>query len=302
MDHFRELSTFVAVAEEGAFNKAARRLNLSPPVVTRLVTALESRIGARLFTRTTRKVALTDAGTRLLADAARVLQDLEAIEASAAGAHQSPQGVLRITAPVMFGHRYVLPILRDFLDSHAAVSATTLFVDRVVEIIDEGLDVALRIGDLPDSSLTARRVGFVRHVTVAAPSYLAAKGRPETPRDLARYRIVQAHPLQDSPRWSFVAGGKTRVVRLVPRLTTNNVASSVESAIAGWGLARALSYQVADELADGRLVEILRTFEDREIPIHLVHAEGRLGAAKTRAFIDFAAQRLRTDANRLAAL
>lgn len=302
MDRFRELSTFVAVAEEGAFNAAARRLNLTPPVVTRLVTALETRIGVRLLTRTTRKVALTEAGARLFADAAHVLADLEQIEEAAAGAHQTPRGVLRVTAPVMFGHRYVLPILRDFLDAYPDVRADTLFLDRIVDLIDEGLDVALRIGDLPDSTLTATRVGMVRRVTVAAPDYLAAHGTPEAPDDLATHRIIQPLTLQEAPQWLFVANGTPRTVRLAPRIAANTVAATVDSAAAGWGITRALSYQVADALADGTLVEILRDWEDREMPIHLVHHEGRLSAAKTRMFVDFAATRLRAEADRLAAV
>ena len=302
MDRFRELSTFVAVAEEGAFNAAARRLNLTPPVVTRLVTALETRIGVRLLTRTTRRVALTEAGERLFADAARVLAEVEEIEAAAAGAHQTPRGTLRVTAPVMFGHRYVLPLLRDFLDAYPEVSSTTLFVDRIVDLIDEGLDVAVRIGDLPDSTLTATRVGVLRRVAVAAPRYLAAHGTPGSPDDLAAHRIVQPGTLHEAHRWPFVSQGANRTVRVTPHLSVNTVAAAVDSAVAGWGITRALSYQVADALADGTLVEVLGDWEDRELPIHLVHYEARLGAAKTRAFVDFAADRLRAEAKRLAAL
>ena len=301
MDRFRELSVFVAVAEEGAFNAAARRLNLSPPAATRLVSALEARIGARLFTRTTRRVAPTEAGKRLLADAGRILAELKEAEASAAGAHQSPRGVLRVTAPVLFGQRHIAPILRDFLDAYPEVSATTLFVDRVVDLIDEGLDVALRIGDLPDSSLSAVRVGAVRRVTVAAPDYVAAHGVPATPDDLAGHRIVNPLTLHEATRWSFVAGGRTRTVRLAPRLAVNTMAAAIEAATAGWGVTRALSYQVADALADGALVEILGDWEDRRMPVHLVHSEGRRAAAKIRAFIDLAARRLRADTGLLAA-
>lgn len=302
MDRFRELSIFVAVAEEGAFNAAARRLNLTPPVVTRLVTALETRLGVRLLTRTTRKVALTEAGARLLADAARVLGELDDIEAIAAGAHQTPRGLLRITAPVMFGQIYVLPVLRDFLDDYPEVTSSTLFVDRVVDLIDEGHDVALRIGDLPDSTLTATRVGTVRRITVAAPRYITKNGAPESPDELAGHRVIQPAGLEEAAQWPFVVDGKTRLARLMPHLSVNTVTAAIDSAIAGWGITRALSYQVADAIADGRLVEILRDHDDRELPIHLVHHEGRLSAAKTRVFIDFAAQRLRAQADRLGAL
>ncbi len=300
MDRFRELATFVAVAESGAFNAAARTLNLSPPVVTRLISALEQRLGARLLVRTTRRVVLTDAGTRLLADATRVLADLEAAESAAAGAHLSPQGLLRVTAPVLFGQQYVLPILRAFLDATPAVSASTLFVDRVVDLIDEGLDVAVRIGDLADSSLSAQRVGAVRLVVVAAPAYLARQAPPAELEDLARHRVVQARSMA-AGTWSFVKDGRRTNVAVQPRLTVNTVAAAVDTAVTGWGVARALSYQVAEALAAGSLVELVPGSDDRELPIHIVHTEGRLSAAKTRAFVDFAAARLRATGDTLLA-
>lgn len=300
MDRFRELATFVAVAEFGAFNAAARSLNLSPPVVTRLITALEQRLGTRLLVRTTRRVVMTEAGTRLLADATRVLADLEAAESAAAGAHISPQGLLRITAPVLFGQQFVLPILRAFLDATPAVSASTLFVDRIVDLIDEGLDVAVRIGDLADSSLSAQRVGAVRLVVVAAPAYLTRHSAPADLDDLAHHRVVEARTLA-AGNWSFVRDGSSTPVAVQARLTVNTVTAAVDTAIAGWGVARALSYQVADALAAGRLIEVLPGLDDRELPIHLVHTEGRLSAAKTRAFVDFAAARLRATGNALLA-
>ncbi|NQW12298.1 MAG: LysR family transcriptional regulator [Alphaproteobacteria bacterium] len=301
MDRFRELSTFVAVAEAGAFNAAARRLTLSPSVVTRLVNGLEQRIGARLFTRTTRSVVLTEAGARLLEHAGHILSDLEAAEAVTAGTHQIPRGLLRVTAPVLFGQRYVMPILRDFLDTHPEVTAVTLFVDRVVHLVDEGIDVALRIGALPDSSLSAVRVGTVRRVTVAAPRYLEARGTPRTPMDLADHRIINPSDLNGPQGWPYHARGSVRTARIMPRLTTNSLTAAIDAAVAGWGVTRVLSYQVADALADGRLVEVLRGCDDREMPVQLVHADGRRAPAKTRTFLDFAAIRLRADAARLAA-
>jgi DNA-binding transcriptional LysR family regulator len=240
-------------------------------------------------------VAPTEAGTRLLADAGRILAELDEAEASAAGAYQSPRGVLRVTAPVLFGQRHIAPILRDFLDANPEVSATALFVDRVVELIDEGLDVALRIGDLPDSTLSAVRVGAVRSIAVAA------HGVPETPDDLANHRIVSPLTLHEATRWSFVAGGRSRTVRLAPKLSVNTNTAAVDAVTAGWGITRALSYQVADALADGTLVEMLGEWEDRRMPVHLVHSEGRRPAAKTRAFIDMAARRLRAEDGLLAA-
>lgn len=301
MDRFRELSTFIAVAEEGAFNAAARRLNMSPPAVTRFVSALEARLDVQLFTRTTRQVALTEAGERLHRDAGRILADLAEAEASATGAHAAPRGLLRITAPVLFGQRFVAPILRDYLDAYPAVAASLLLVDRVVSLIEEGLDVALRIGQLPDSTLSALRVGAVRRVTVAAPGYLARATTPQTPAALSEHRIVFSSAAGDAPAWAFVRRGKRNTVRVEPALRVNTMSAAIDAAIAGWGVTRVLSYQVADAIASGALVEVLQDDEDRLMPIHLVHAEGRRAAAKIRTFVDFAAHRLRKDAARLSA-
>ncbi|MDA0230388.1 MAG: LysR family transcriptional regulator [Proteobacteria bacterium] len=297
MDRFREISTFVAAAESGAFNAAARKLNMSPAAVTRLVNSLEARIGARLFTRTTRKVALTEAGQLFLSDATRILEEVEEAEASAAGAHQSPRGVLRVTGPMMFGHLYVAPILRDYLDDYPAVSAFTLFVDRIVHLVEEGLDVAVRIGELPDSSLSAVRVGEVRRMMVAAPSYLAKHGAPETLDALTEHKIIHPLPLNRSPEWPFVSGGKIQTVKINPTLTVNTMPASIDAALAGWGITRVYSYQVARALIEGTLVEILHKADEHRVPIHLVHPEGRRAPAKTRAFVSLATKRLRADAD-----
>lgn len=301
MDRFRELATFVAVAEDGAFNAAARRLNLSPPAVTRLITALEARLGTRLFARTTRQVSLTDAGDRFYAAAARILADLAAAEGLAAGSHDAPHGVLRVTAPVMFGQRFITPILRDFLDRHPAVTAEALFVDRIVDLIDEGLDVALRIGELPDSNLAATRVGAVRRVVIASAAYVAGNGTPNSPADLHGHRLVLPTGTGALPVWDFVAAGARHSVRVRPVLRVNTMVAAIDAARAGWGITRALSYQVADDIAAGDLVELLVDCEDRQLPVRLVQPEGRQAAAKIRAFIDLAAARLRQDAGRLIA-
>ncbi len=301
MDRFRELSTFVAVAETGAFNAAARQLGMSPPAATRLVTALETRLEARLFTRTTRRVALTETGARLLEDARRILAELEEAETAAGGATLLPRGHLRLTAPVIFGQRILAPILRDYLDAFPAVTAAALFVDRNVNLLDEGLDVALRIGPLPDSTLSARRVGSVRRVLVAAPAYLERQGAPASPDGLKQHRVIFPSSVSDVPSWSFLAGGRQRSVRLSPALTVNSLEAAIEAARAGWGVTRVLSYQVADALGTGDLVELLGAFEDRALPVHLLHAEGRRPEAKIRSFVDFAAERLRAQEDRLLA-
>ena len=234
-------------------------------------------------------------------DAGRILAELEAAEASAAGAHQAPRGLLRITAPVLFGQRFVAPIVRDYLDSYPKMTADIVLVDRIVDIIDEGLDVALRIGDLPDSALTATSVGAVRHVTVAAPDYLVRAGRPDHPTDLATHRIVQPVGSGGLPDWLYVGDGTRQSVRLPASLTVNTMMAAIDAAAAGWGITRALSYQVADALAAGTLVEVLAEWENRSLPIHIVHSEGRRAAAKIRVFVDMAAKALRRDASRLMA-
>ncbi len=301
MDRFRELTAFVTVAEAGAFNAAARKLNASPPAVTRLINGLEARLGVQLFTRTTRQVALTEAGARLFADAERILGDLTAAEASATGAHDAPQGVLRITAPVQFGQRFIGPALRAFLDAYPTVKAEALFVDRIVDLIGEGLDVALRIGELPDSTLSATRVGAVRRVTVATPDYLARHGTPQTPEALDDHRLVVSTSQDLGLNWEFVAGRDRQTVRLDPALAVSTIQGAIDAALAGFGITRVLSYQASDAIAQGDLIELLTEHENRAMPIHLVHSEGRRPAAKIRAFIDMTAKRLRAEAPRLAA-
>ena len=288
----------MAVAEAGGFNAAARKLGMSAPSVTRLVSALETRVGTALLTRTTRQVALTEAGARLFADGARILEAVTAAEASAAGAHEAPKGLLSVTAPVKFGQLYIAPILRDYLDFYPDVAGQTLFVDRVVNLIEEGMDVAVRIGELPDSTLTAVRVGQVRRVVVASPAYLARAGIPNAPEDLRNHRIIGASNVSPSLKWEFTSGERSRVVSVDVRFRANTVDTALDAVLDGWGVTRTLSYQVAAALERGALVELLPGQDSTLVPIHLVHAEGQLRAAKIRAFIDLARTRLRAQAAR----
>lgn len=301
MDRLDGMRVFVAVAEAGGFAAAARSLRLSPPAVTRAVAALEERIGARLLHRTTRTVRLTDAGARFLADAKRILAELDEAEATAAGAHAEPRGQMAVTAPLLFGRMHVAPVVLDFLGRYPAVSARTLFVDRVVDLMDEGIDVAVRIAVLPDSTLSAVRVGEVRRVTCAAPGYLARQGTPQVPRDLEALDCIGFQTAATPAPWVFPArsGEGSETVRPPMRLLVSNADVAVQAAIAGHGVTRVLSYQAADAVHDGRLVVLLADHEPPPIPVHLVHLEGRRAAARVRAFVDFAAARLRT---RLAAL
>jgi DNA-binding transcriptional LysR family regulator len=289
------MQAFVAVADRGGFAPAARALALSPPAVTRAVAGLETRLGTRLLRRTTRSVQLTESGARFLLDCRRILADLEEAEDAAAGSHAAPRGALHITAPVLFGRLFVTPILADFLDRYPMVEAETLFLDRIVSLMDEGLDVAIRIGHLPDSSLTAVRVGSVRLVTFSTPEYLRTHGTPNRPEDLAAHRLVQSHALGGGAEWRFRDGGRDIAIPVPPRLRINTNDAVIEAVLRGWGLSRLLSYQVARHVRAGRLQTVLTNFEPPPLPIHIVHQEGRLVSAKLRAFVDFMAARLRAD-------
>jgi DNA-binding transcriptional LysR family regulator len=293
MDRLEAMRVFVAVAEQSGFAPAARILALAPASATRAVAALEDRVGTRLFTRTTRIVRLTEAGTRFLADCKRILAELDEAEAAAAGSHSEPRGRLVVTAPVMFGRLHVAPVIFDFLARHPRVSVRALFLDRVADLMDEGIDVAIRIGMLPDSSLTAVRVGSVRRVVCAAPGYLKARGMPRTPADLARHDAIAFAGVTPQREWSFSDGGKGLSVMPPVRLEVNSADVAIAAAAAGYGLTRVLSYQAADALRAKRLKLVLTDFEPPALPIHIVHAEGRRAPAKLRAFVDFAAARLR---------
>lgn len=295
MDRFHSIQVFVKVADCGGFAAAARDLVMSPPAVTRAVAMLEDRLGTRLFVRTTRSVRLTESGERFLQDGRRILLELEEAEEAALGSHAAPRGELHITGPVLFGRMFVTPILGDFLDLYPLVSARTLFVDRVVNLMDEGLDVAIRIGDLPDSSLIAVRAGTVRRVMFASPEYIRIHGLPQRPEDLSSHRLIQSLAMGASAEWSFQKNGKSISIRAEPRLRMNTNDAVIELALRGWGISRLLSYQIASDLADGRLQTVLSKFELPPLPIHVVHQEGRLVSAKVRAFVDYMIERLRAD-------
>jgi DNA-binding transcriptional LysR family regulator len=295
MDRLQAMTTFVAVVDSGGFASAARKLALSPPVVTRAVAELEERLGLRLLTRTTRVVRVTDAGARFAEDCRRILADIDEAETAATGTHASPRGTLTLTAPVLFGQLHVTPILVRYLQQFPQVDAQCLFLDRVVNVVEEGIDVAVRIGELPDSSLQAIRVGRVRRVLVAAPAYLAAHGVPQRPQDLGDHTIVSASGVNPVSDWRFNDAGTPLTQRLQPRLRTTTNDSAITATVAGLGITRLLSYQVADHLRSGALQIVLQDFEGAPLPVHVVHHEGRRVTQKVRAFIDLAVDTLRAD-------
>jgi DNA-binding transcriptional LysR family regulator len=289
MDRLDELAVFVRIVEEGSLARAASRLRRSPPAVTRALAALEDRIGVRLIDRTTRRLAPTEAG-RALYDKARTL--VADYEAATSGAHDAPvRGLLRITAPVQFGRRHIAPIVSRFLDAHAAVDVELLLNDRNIDLIEEGVDAALRIGPLADSSLAARRVGQVRRLWVASPAYLKRRGTPAGPADLARHEALLG-TVRANGEWVFGGARRGAPVRLAGRLRVDDVETRLRAAREGRGIAQLLSYQVADELASGRLVRLLQAWERPPLPVHLVTKGRAHRAPKIEAFLDFAAQRL----------
>jgi DNA-binding transcriptional LysR family regulator len=288
------MTAFVAVAEAEGFAVAAKRAGMSPPAITRAVAALEEHLGTRLFKRTTRVVRLSEAGVRFLADCKRILAEVEEAEASAAGAHTAPHGSVAVTAPAMFGRLFVAPVVTDFLAQHPQMTVSLLLVDRVVDLIEEGLDVAVRIAHLPDSSLTAVRVGSMRRVVCAAPAYLAHHGVPREPVDLAHLEAIH-FPLAEQRQWTFRVNGRPRAVRPRARFIANTAEVAVTAAIAGRGVARLLSYQVEREVRSGTLRIVLPEFEPPPLPVHVVHAEGRRAPVRVRAFVDYAVGRLRAE-------
>jgi DNA-binding transcriptional LysR family regulator len=289
MDRLDELAIFVRIVDDGSLARAASRLRRSPPAVTRALAALEGRLGVRLIDRTTRRLAPTEAG-RLLYDRARGL--LGDYEAATLGVREAPvRGLLRITAPVPFGRRHVAPVVAAFLDTHADVDIELLLNDRNVDLIDQSIDVAVRIGPLADSGLSARSVGEVTRLWVASPAYLQAHGVPQAPQDLSGHEAVLAN-FRTSGEWSFVRARRRVSVRVAGRLRSDDVETRLRAVLDGRGIGQFLSYQVPDALGDGRLVRLLQSFEPPAIPVHLL-TKGRVNRApKVEAFLDFSASRL----------
>lgn len=287
------MKVLVAVADTQGFASAARQLAMSPPAVTRTINELEAHLGVRLLARTTRVVRLTEPGERHVQDCRRILAELEEADASVAGLHGAPRGRLVVTAPALFGALHVTPIVTEYLQRYPEVSATCLFLDRIVHLVEEGVDVAVRIGELPDSSLQAVRVGAVRRVICAAPGYLAQHGTPQRPDDLAAHCTIVASSVSPTPEWALWQGGQPSNVKLQPRLTTTSNDAAIAAAVGGFGLARLLSYQVAAHLRAGRLVAVLTDYEPPALPVHVVHREGRYALQRVRGFLDLAVERLR---------
>jgi len=289
MDRYSAMKAFVAVADARGFAPAAHRLGMSPSVVTRLVARLESQLGIRLLQRTTRSVTLTDAGARYLERARRVLTELEEAEESASAERARPAGRLVVTAPAMFGRLHVSPLMCRYLNLNPDVVGELTLSDRMVNLVEDGIDVAVRIGHLADSSLIARRAGLTRRVLAASPTYLERRGVPATPLDLARHETIQFSPLATVADWSFRDGDRELRVPLNSHYATNSADVALWHAEHDGGLTLALSYQVVDAVKAGRLRIVLESFEPPSLPIHFVYPSSRLLSAKVRSFVELAA-------------
>src|ERR1700744_704645 len=283
MDRLDAMHAFVAVADLQGFAPAARKLGLSPSGVTRLIAALEERLGARLLQRTPRSVTLDDVGTRYLERARRILADVEEAERSAEGERITPSGRLVVSAPLGFGRLHVSPVMSKYLARYTDVSAELRLSDLMVNLVEEGVDLAVRIGHLPDSTLVARHVGEMRRMGVASDAYLKRRGEPKTPQAITAHDTIQ---FGATPDWLFVEDSREIRIAPKPRFTTNSFDAAIEYAEQGGGLTRVLAYQAAESLRRGRLKIVLAKFEEPPVPIHIVYPTSRLLSAKVRAFID----------------
>jgi DNA-binding transcriptional LysR family regulator len=286
VDRIDAMQAFVAVADLQGFAPAARKLRLSPSAVTRLIAALEDRLGARLLQRTTRKVALTDVGARYLERARRILGDVEEAEGSAQDERRRPSGRLVVSAPVGFGRLHVSPVMSAYLKRYPEVAGELRLSDRMINLVEDGVDLAVRIGHLADSTLVARHAGEMRRIVVASPGYLRERGEPGTPAAIASHQTIQFGAVTGSPDWRFVEDGREVRVACTPRFITNSADAAIQYAGQDGGLTRVLAYQAAEAIKAGRLKIVLAKFEPPVLPIHLVYPTSRLLSAKVRAFID----------------
>jgi DNA-binding transcriptional LysR family regulator len=295
MDRLDAMTVFVTVAELRGFAPAARRIGLSPSAVTRMIAALEERLSIQLLHRTTRAVSLTDAGARYLESARRILTAVDEAEGAARAERVEPTGRFVIAAPRSFGGREVAPLICEFLARYPSVTGSLMLDDRLINLVEDGVDLAVRIGHLDDSSLRARVVGKTRRVVVASPGYLARSKRPRRPEDLAVHRIIQFTALTPAPEWRFTRDGAERRIAVRPSFLTNSADAAIGHAERGGGLAMVLAYQVVDAVRAGRLEVVLPRFELPPLPIQLVYPAARLVSANVRAFIELTVATRRWD-------
>ncbi|MFC0012243.1 LysR family transcriptional regulator [Devosia nitrariae] len=295
MDRLEAMQYFVAAVEAGSFSAAGRQLNIPLPTISRKVADLEAHLKTQLLVRSTRKLALTEAGVNYLAACRSILDQVGEAESQAAGEYSIPRGVLTITAPVVFGRLYVVPIIIAFLAKFPEIGIYLTLSDHTLDIVDEHVDLAIRTGTLSDSALIATKVGEIRRVVCGSPAYFSAHGTPKTLDDLAKHMCITYTALASGMTWVFDPrdGKPSRGVRPICRLKINTAEAAIDAAIAGVGVTNVLSYQVVKPVSEGKLSIILRDFEPAPTPVHIVHARQALLPLKLRLFIDFAASRLR---------
>lgn len=293
MDRLHLMTVFVAVAEEESFAGGSRRLAMSPPAVTRCIAALEARLGVKLLDRTTRYVRVTEAGQRYLDDARRIIAEVDEADDAVVGINATPKGHLTLTAPVLFGRMYVTPLVVDYLNRYPQMDVSALYLDRVVNMMEEGIDVGIRIGELPDSSMKALRVGYVRRVLCASPRYLSQKGAPQTPQELLQHTIISASSISPSVEWKFHQHNTPSAVRIKPRLTVTTNDAAIEAASTGFGITRLMSYQIMPQLANQQLQIVLSDYELPPLPVHVIHREGLHKSARVRTLVDLMVEGLR---------
>jgi DNA-binding transcriptional LysR family regulator len=293
MDRFDAMATLIAAVDSGSLSAASRALGMPLATVSRKVSELEAHLRTQLVVRTSRRLSLTEAGRAYVAASRRILDEIDDAERAASGEYRAPRGHLTITAPIMFGRLHVEPVVLDFLRAYPDITTRLVLADHVVNLIDDHIDVAVRIGDLADSSIVATRLGTVTWVTCASPDYLETRGTPDTPEALEAHDCVMFEGLYSNNLWSFGRGQETRAVPVRPRFAVNTADAAIAASIASAGITRVLSYQVASAVTAGALRLILRPFEPEPLPVHLVYGGQSLLPLKLRAFLDFAAPRLR---------
>lgn len=293
MDRLDAMSVLLAVVQEGSLSGGARRLRAPLATVSRKVGDLERHLKTQLLVRTSRRVSLTDAGRAYIAAARRILEQVEEAERAAAGEYSEPRGELNVTAPVVLGRRHVLPVAAEFLAAHAEIDLKFFLIDRPVNMLEEHVDVAVRIGHLADSTLIATRVGWVRTIVCASPDYLARRGTPQLPEDLRRHDGITFRGFSALPPWSFRRDGAEIEVEPRARLAINMMEAAIEAAMAGLGIVRVLSYQVVDQLRSGALQALLEDYATEKVPVSLVYPDQGLLPLKVRAFLNWSAPRLR---------
>lgn len=293
MDRFEAMRTLLAAVDGGSLSAASRALNTPLPTISRRVSDLEAHLGAQLVVRTSRKLILTEAGEAYVAAARRLLEDLADAERAASGEYRTPRGELLVTAPIMFGKLHVAPIVHAFLAAYPDVTVRLVLSDATIDIVESHVDVAVRVGPLPDSELVARQVGHIHWVLCASPDYLAQRGEPGAPEDLAGHDCIAFEGLQTRRLWRVGAGAAARSITISPRFSVNTADAVIEAATAGLGIARVMSYQAAASVGARRLVPVLADQGYEPLPVHLVHRGQRSQPLKLRAFLDFVAPRLK---------